>query len=99
MVVSEDPEFIVAIDEAMRSRGSQVVGCLEPADPSWLPDGAGIAIVDAPPSGAATLPSVSSPRSPVNAARPATILLAENCSRKGRAHGSRNLGSRHGRPS
>jgi hypothetical protein len=52
MVVSEDPEFIVAVDRLMRSRGSELVGCLEPADAGWLPQEAGIAIVDAPPSGA-----------------------------------------------
>ncbi|MGH2729587.1 MAG: hypothetical protein ACRDJI_03150 [Actinomycetota bacterium] len=52
MIVSEDPEFIVALDHLMRSRGAEVVGCIEPADARWLPRGAGIAIIDAPPSGA-----------------------------------------------
>jgi hypothetical protein len=59
MVVTQDPAFMASAQRIMRSHGTQAVWCLDSPDPSWLPAEVGIAIVDAPPSGAFASPGPS----------------------------------------
>ena len=62
MVVTEDPAFMASARRVVRSHGAQAVWCLDSPDPSWLPAEVGIAIVDAPPSGAFASRGPSLPR-------------------------------------
>jgi hypothetical protein len=52
LIVSEDAAFIAQAQHLALSRGSSAVGSLGAPDASWLPVGVGLAIVDAPASGA-----------------------------------------------